>query len=192
MFIRFNFKETLDYMLSEEKHLNDIKKDARKVIEESLPKIFLEVSAAVVIWFSSKFLISPLIWLFNLEFSTQVANLIVVIILGLVVFKIIFDMRKLFVSIADYVAVELAEPYGVTMNEISHYEQSLKSIFNILLASLLYLMFVDFLSGIHSLISGALLILLSVWSIYAVYSSIESVSDEIRRFTKSWTEMTID
>jgi hypothetical protein len=88
-------------------------------------------------------------------------------------------------------AIELAEPFGVTKDEIGHYETSVNGIFNIILVSLLYLMFVDFISGIHTAISAVLLVLLSIWMIYTSINSVDILSVEIKRFISTWSEMTI-
>ena len=119
-------------------------------------------------------------------------NFIILVALAVILLKILVDMRRFIGGLAGYAAVEIGAQYDVTSEEVDHYRTALGGIFYIIVVSLGYLLFVDYVSGIHPALSGVLLLFIVVWAIFQIWRVVQAVSDELRRYTGRWAEKALE
>jgi len=106
--------------------------------------------------------------------------------------KVIVDVRKFIDGLASYAALAIGSDYDVTEEEVSHYKKALGGLFDVIVVSLAYMLFVDYFSGIHPAIAGVTLLALVVWAIFKLWGVVQSISGEIRRYTSKWSRKTLE
>ncbi len=179
-------KETAEYY-------EKIRRESRETIAGTLPAIVLDFSAAILIWLFGRLVFLPIaegIYFYEWPLP-QLLNFIIIVALIVIVLKIIRDVRRIVDGVAGYAACEIGAPYEVSPEEFGHYRTALVGIFNIIVVPLVYLLFVDFLSGIHPALSGVVLLVIVVWAIYQIWRVVQAVSAETRRYTTQWAEKSL-
>jgi hypothetical protein len=171
----------------------NIKSESKESIGQTLPKIVLDVSAAILIWLFARLVFIPISQGINfLGYPLpQILNFIVLLALIIIVLKILVDIRKLIDGVAGFAACEIGAPYDVSTEEVGHYRTALVGIFDIIAVSLTYLLFVDFLTNIHPGLAGFVLLIIVVWAIFKIWKVVQAVSSEIRRYTSEWSQKTL-
>ncbi|KYH41397.1 MAG: hypothetical protein AYL32_005980 [Candidatus Bathyarchaeota archaeon B26-2] len=167
--------------------------ESREIIASALPTIALDVSAAILIWLFGKLVFVPIaegIYFFGYPLP-QLLNFVILLALAIIVLRILVDVRRLIDGLAGYAACEIGAPYEVSPEEVEHYRTALRGIFDIIVVSLVYMLFVDFLSRIHVALSGVVLFAIVVWAIYRIWRVVQAVSEEIRRYTTMWAQKTL-
>jgi hypothetical protein len=176
-----------------EESYEKISSDSREAVARTFPKIVLDVSAAILIWIFARLVFIPIsegIYFLGYPLP-QLLNFIVIIALIVIVLKILVDIRKLIDGVAGYAACEIGSPYDVSTEEVEHYKTALGGIFNIIVVSLVYLLFVDFLVRIHPGLAGFILLVIVIWAIFKIWRVVQAVSSEIRRYTGEWSQKTL-
>lgn len=172
----------------------DTMREARKIMSETLPRIVLDVSAAVLIWLFGQLVYLPIaegIDFFGYPLP-QILNFIILAALIIIILKVIVDVRKFIDGLASYAAAIVGSDYDVSEDEIHHYETALKGLFDVIVVSLAYILLVDYFSGIHPAIAGVTLLALVVWAIFKLWGVVQSISNEIRRYTEKWSQATLE
>lgn len=170
-----------------------VRGESKEIIATSLPAIVLDVSAAILIWLFGRLVFVPIaegIYFFGYPLP-KILNFIIILALAVIVLRIIMDIRRIIDGVAGYAACEIGAPHEVTPEEVEHYKTALRGIFQIIVVSLVYLLFVDFLSAIHPGLSGIVLLAIVIWAIYQIWRIVQAVSAEIRRYTIQWAEKTL-
>ena len=178
--------------MAKESH-EKISSESREAIAQTLPKIVLDVSAAILIWIFARLVFIPIsegIYFLGYPLP-QLLNFIVIVALIVIVLKILVDIRRLVDGVAGYAACEIGAPYDVSTEEVEHYRTALVGIFDIVVVSLVYLLFVDFLTRIHPGLAGFALLVIVVWAIFRIWRVVQAVSSEIRRYTSEWSQKTL-
>lgn len=167
-----------------------IRSESRATIAAALPKIVLDVSAAVLVWLFARLVFIPIAeGVYFLGYPLpQILNFIIVVALIVIVLKILVDIRRLIDGVASYAACEIGAPYDVSRIEVEHYRTALVGIFDIIVVSLVFLLFVDFLTRIHPGLSGFVLLVIVVWAIFKIWRVVQAVSSEISRYTREWSQ----
>jgi len=175
-------------LMSEE--YETIRRESRETIATSLPRIVLDVSAAVLVWLFARLVFIPIAeGVYFLGYPLpQILNFIIVVALVILVLKILVDIRRLIDGVASYAACEIGAPYEVSTEEVGHYRTALIGIFDIIVVSLVYLLFVEFLTRIHPGLSGFVLLVIVVWAIFKIWRVVQAVSSEISRYTREWSQ----
>ncbi len=167
-----------------------IRRESRETIAASLPRIVLDVSAAVLVWLFARLVFIPIAE--GVSFLgyplPEILNFIIVVALIILVLKILVDIRRLIDGVASYAACEIGAPYEVSTEEVGHYRTALVGIFDIIVVSLVYLLFVEFLTRIHPGLSGFVLLVIVVWAIFKIWRVVQAVSSEISRYTRQWSQ----
>jgi hypothetical protein len=179
--------------MSEETYRNT-KREARESIAETLPRIVLDVSAAILIWLFGRLVFLPIaegINFFGYPLP-EILNFVILASLVIIVMKVIVDVRKFIDGVASYAAVAIGSDYDVTEEEVSHYKKALGGLFDVIVVSLAYMLFVDYFSGIHPAIAGVTLLALVIWAIFKLWGVVQSISGEIRRYTSKWSRKTLE
>jgi hypothetical protein len=166
-----------------------IRTESREAIGSTMPKIALDVSAAILVWLFAKLVFIPIAeGTYFLGYPLpQMLNFIVILALIIIVLKILVDIRRLIEGVAGYAACEIGAPYEVSTEEVDHYRTALIGIFYIIVVSLVYLLFVDFLTKIHPGLAGFTLLTIVIWAIFKIWKIVQSVSTEIQRYTTKWS-----
>ena len=171
-------------------YYESVRKESREAIADTLPKVVLDVSAALLVWLFGKLVFIPIaegIDFFGYPLP-QILNFIILVALGIILLRIFVDVRRLIRGFAGYAAIEIGAPYDVSQEEVDHYRAALGGFFNIIVVSLSYLLFVEYLSGIHPGLSGFVLLIIVIWAIFQIWRIVQAVSSEIRRYTGSVAE----
>jgi hypothetical protein len=154
----------------------------------------LDVSAAVLIWLFGRLVFIPIAEGINFMGYPlpELLNFIILAALAIILLKILVDVRRFIRGLSRYAAVEIGSPYDITNEEIMHYRTAFTGIFYVIVVSFGYLLFVDYLSGIHPALAGVLLLLIVIWAIFTLWRVIHTISTEIRRYTKAWSEKILE
>lgn len=167
-----------------------VSRESREKIATTLPSVVLDVAAAILVWLFARLVFVPIAE--GIDFLgyplPRILNFIVIVALGIIVLKIVRDIRGLIDGAAGYAACEIGAPYDVSPEEVGHYRTALVGFFNVIVVSLAYLLFVDSLTRIHPGLSGILLLVIVVWAIYQIWRAVQAVSSEIRRYTSKWSQ----
>lgn len=175
-------------------YYEEVRRDSREALAGTLPSIILDVVAAILIWLFGRLIFIPIAEGIDLMGYPlpQILNFIILVALAVVLLKILVDMRRFIGGLAGYAAVEIGAQYDVTSEEVDHYRTALGGIFYIIVVSLGYLLFVDYVSGIHPALSGVLLLFIVVWAIFQIWRVVQAVSAEISRYTSRWAEKALE
>jgi len=170
------------------------KQESRETIADTLPRIALDASAAVLIWLFGRLVFLPIaegIDFFGYPLP-EFLNFVILVALVVIMFKVIVDVRKFIDGLAGYTAIVIGADYDVTEEEVKHYKTALGGLFDVIVVSLAYMLFVDYFSGIHPAIAGVTLLALVVWAIFKLWAVVQSISGEIRRYTAKWSHKALE
>jgi hypothetical protein len=62
----------------------------------------------------------------------------------------------------------------------------MRGIFYIIIVSLAFLLFPDYLAMIHPALSGVVLLAIVVWAIFQIWRAVKAISAEIKRYSTDW------
>lgn len=165
-----------------------VSKESREALVGAVPSITLWVVAAILLWLFGNLIFIPISQ--GIEwFGYPVPEILTFIILvGLAIFvlRILVDIRRGADALAGLAACEIGAPYDVTPAEVDHYKTALRGILNVIVVSLAFLLFADYLALIHPALSGVALIAIVVWAIFEIWRVVKAISEEIRRYSAEW------
>ncbi|MCW3993807.1 MAG: hypothetical protein NWE85_04495 [Candidatus Bathyarchaeota archaeon] len=165
-----------------------VRRESREALVGALPSITLGVVAAILLWLFGKLIFVPIaqgIEWFGYPLP-QILTFIILVGLAIFLVRILVDVRRAVDALAGLAACEIGAPYDVTPAEVGHYKTALGSILNVVIVSLAFLLFSDYLALIHPALSGVMLIAIVVWAIFEIYRAVKAISDEIRRYSAEW------
>ena len=165
-----------------------VSKESREALVGAVPSITLGIIAAILLWLFGHLIFIPISQ--GIEWYgyplPQILTFIILVGLAIFVFKILVDVRRTVDALAGLVACEIGAPYDVTPIEVGHYRTTLRGILNVIVVSLAFLLFSDYLALIHPALSGVLLIAIVVWAIFEIWRAVKAVSEEIRHYSAEW------
>jgi hypothetical protein len=165
-----------------------VSKESREALVGAVPSITLGMIAAILLWLFGHLVFIPISQ--GIEWYgyplPQILTFITLVGLAIFVFKILVDVRRTVDALAGLAACEIGAPYDVTPIEVGHYRTALRGILNVIVVSLAFLLFSDYLALIHPALSGVLLIAIVVWAIFEIWRAVKAVSEEIRRYSAEW------
>jgi len=157
-------------------------------LRESLPKLAADVAAAVLVWLFSMYVFIPL----AREYAVlgiplpQVISLVAIVALAAIVLEIARRVLRVIDAVADYVASELSSRGGAGEEAARGCRLGLRRVFYVLAASLLFLLFKDFLSVLHPALSAAVLLALSIWAVATLVSAGRAFSRLLEAYASEW------
>ncbi len=168
-------------------------RESVSVLSTVFPSIALDTCAAILVWLFGRLVFVPIArGLFFYGYPLpQIINFIILVALVVIVLRVLVDIRRGIDASAAYISWRVGSPYKVTPEEVEHYRTALRGIFYIIAVSLMFLLFVDYLSAIHPALSGVVLLIIVVWAIYQIWRVVQAVSAEIRRYTSEWAKRTL-
>lgn len=165
-----------------------VSKKSREALVGAVPSITLGVIAAILLWLFGNLIFIPISE--GIEWYgyplTQILTFIILVGLAIFVLRILVDVRRAVDALAGLAACEIGAPYDVTPEEVDHYRTALRGILYVIIVSLAFLLFADYLARIHPALSGVALIAIVVWAIFEIYRAVKAVSEEIRRYSAEW------
>jgi len=165
-----------------------ISKESKADLMSALPSITVGVIAAILLWLFGNLVFIPIaqgIEWFGYPLP-QILTFVILIALAAFVLKILVDVRKAVDALAGMAAVEIGTPTDVSETEVEHYTTAMRGVFYIIIVSLAFLLFSDYLAMIHPALSGVVLLAIVVWAILQIWRSVKAISAEIKRYSTEW------
>lgn len=163
---------------------------SREALLKTIPSILLYVIAAVLVWLFGRLVFLPIAG--GIEWYgyplPQILNFIILVTLVALVLRVLVDVRRAVDAIAGIAACEIGAPYDVSPEEVGHYKTAFRGIVYVVVVSLAFLLFADYLTNIHAGLSAVVLIGIVVWAIYQIWSAVRSISKEIERYASEWAK----
>jgi sterol desaturase/sphingolipid hydroxylase (fatty acid hydroxylase superfamily) len=175
-------------MESSKKYYEKVNKESRATLVSSLPSITVGVIAAILLWLFGNLIFIPIaegIEWFGYPLP-QILTFIILVGLAVFVLRILVDVRRAVDALAGLAACEIGAPSDVTPTEVDHYKTAMRGILYVIIISLAFLLFSDYLARIHPALSGVALIAIVVWGIFEIWRAVKAVSKEIRRYSSEW------
>ncbi len=167
--------------------------ESAKAIRQVGARVFLSIAAAILIWLAGQLIFVPIA-----EGMTQVffgypvhaiISFIIVIALAIIIFTVFIDIRRLTGGMAGVLAYHFGRASGEVSTEIyDNYRIALDGIIYVIVVSLAYLLFANYLGRIHGAIPAIILILIVIWAIFALWRSTRAIATVIGRYTSRWAE----
>ena len=173
---------------SPQNYHDKVRKESKANLMGALPSITVGVIAAILLWLFGNLIFLPIaegIEWFGYPLP-QILTFVILIALAFFVLKILVDVRKAVDAFAGLVAVEIGAPTDVTRTEVDHYTTAMRGIFYIIIVSLAFLLFADYLAMIHPALSGVVLLAIVVWAIFQIWRAVTAISSEIKRYSTEW------
>lgn len=160
-------------------------------LREGLPKIIVDVGVAALVWLFSMYVFIPLAREYALVGIPlpQLISLVAMIAIAAIIFSMVRAAVRVIDSVAAYMAHEVGHRHGASEGEVRSYGAGLRKIFYVLVASLLFLFFKDFLNVIHPALSAATLFLLSVWAVMTLISAGRAFSKLAEIYASEWVAL---
>jgi len=165
-----------------------VSRESREALVGAVPSLTLGVIAAILLWLFGNLIFIPIaqgIEWFGYPLP-QILTFIILVGLAIFLLRILVDVRRAVDALAGLAACEIGAPYDVTPAEIGHYKTALRGVLYVVIVSLAFLLFSDYLALIHPALSGVVLIAIVVWAIFEIYRAVKAISEEIRRYSAEW------
>jgi len=175
-------------MASSKTYYEKVNKESRATLVSSLPSITVGVIAAILLWLFGNLIFIPIaegIEWFGYPLP-QILTFVILVGLAVFVLRILVDVRRAVDALAGLAACEIGAPSDVTPTEVDHYKTAMRGILYVIIVSLAFLLFSDYLARIHPALSGVVLIAIVVWGIFEIWRAVNAVSKEIRRYSTEW------
>jgi len=162
--------------------------ESARALRQVGARVILSVGAAILIWLVGRLIFIPIA-----EGLTQlllgypisaIISAIITVALAVIIFTVFIDIHRLSGGLAGIMAYHFGKATGeVKAAEVKNYRTALDGILYVVIVSLAYLLFVDYLAVIHPAIPAVLLILIVLWAIFALWRSTRAVANIIGRYT---------
>lgn len=165
--------------------------ESASAIRESGAKILFSAVVAVLVWLFGRLVFLPMAAGISNLYGyplRAIVSLIIAIALAAVVAAILLDLRKLIRGVSGIAAFHLARAGGEGVDALKNYGRALEGIAYVIVASLIYLLFADFLAAIHPAVSGIVLIIIVVWGIFTLWRSCRTLSSFFAKATAKIAE----
>lgn len=156
-------------------------------------RVFLSIGAAILIWIFGEMIFLPIAKGMIQQFFGypvhSIISFIIVIALALIIFTVFIDVRRLTGGMAGVLAYHFGKASGeVSVETYKNYRTALDGILYVIIVSLAYLLFANYLAEIHPAIPAVLLILIVIWAIFALWRSCKAIAAVIGRYTSKFAE----
>jgi hypothetical protein len=171
-----------------EKFGAEMYEESARAMRQVGARVVLSVGAAILIWLAGRLIFVPIAeGLTQQLFGYPIAGIvstIIVIALAVIIFTVFIDIRRLTGGLAGIMAYHFGKASGeVQKAEYNNYRTALDGVLYVVVVSLAYLLFMDYLATIHAAIPAVLLILIVIWAIFALYRSSRALANIIGRYT---------
>jgi hypothetical protein len=167
--------------------------ESAKALRDVGARVALTVGAAILIWLFGQLLFIPIArGMSDVFFGYPVHSIIsfiFVVALAIIIFTVFIDIRKLTSAMAGLMAYQFGKASGeVSTESFKHYRIALDGVLYVVIVSLTYLLFAQYLGDIHPAIPAIVLVIIVIWAIFALWRSARAISAEIGRRTAKWAD----
>jgi hypothetical protein len=167
--------------------------ESAKALRQVGARVFLSIGAAILIWIFGQMIFLPIAEGMAQQFFGypvhSIISFIIIVALAIIVLTVFIDVRRLTSGIAGVLAYHFGKASGeISIETFKNYRTALDGILYVIIVSLAYLLFADYLATIHPAIPAVLLILIVIWAIFALWSSCKAIASVIGRYTSKWAE----
>lgn len=167
--------------------------ESAKALRQVGARVFLSIGAAILIWIFGQMIFLPIAEGMAQQFFGypvhSIISFIIVVALAIIVLTVFIDVRRLTSGIAGVLAYHFGKASGeISIETFKNYRTALDGILYVIIVSLAYLLFADYLATIHPAIPAVLLILIVIWAIFALWRSCKAIASVIGRYTSKWAE----
>jgi len=167
--------------------------ESAKALREVGARVVLSIAAAILIYVVGRLIFVPIaegLGYVFLDYPVHsIISAILVIAMAVIIFTVFVDIRKLTGGIAGVLAYEFGKASGeISAESFRHYRTALDGILYVIIVSLTYLLFAEYLGKIHAAIPAIILILIVIWAVFALWRSCRAIAAEIGRYTSKWAE----
>lgn len=164
-----------------------------KAMREVGARVILSIGAAILIWVVGELIFLPIAEGMTQEFLGypvhSIISFIIVIALAIIIFTVFIDIRRLTGGLAGVLAYHFGKASGEVVTETyNNYRTALDGVIYVIVVSLAYLLFANYLARIHAAIPAIVLILIVIWAIFALWRSARAIAAVIGRYTSGWAE----
>lgn len=164
-----------------------------KAMREVGARVILSIGAAILIWVVGELIFLPIAEGMTQEFLGypvhSIISFIIVIALAIIIFTVFIDIRRLTGGLAGVLAYHFGKASGEVVTETyNNYRTALDGVIYVIVVSLAYLLFANYLVRIHAAIPAIVLILIVIWAIFALWRSARAIAAVIGRYTSGWAE----
>ena len=156
-------------------------------------RVILAVASAVLIWLFGELVFLPISEDMTQIFLgypvSQIISTIIVAALGLIILTVFIDIRKLTEGIGGVLAYQIGKTSKEhTIESVKNYKIAFNGVLYVVVISLTYLLFANYLGKIHPAIPAVLLILIVIWAVFALWRSSRAIASEVGRYTSKMAD----
>ena len=162
--------------------------DSAMVLRQVGARMAFFVAGAVLLWFIGRLILIPIaeeVNVYILGFPlTIIVSVLVAVALAIITIAVFVDIHRLSIGLAEVTAYQFGKATGeLRAEEINNYKTALDGVLYVIIVTLTYLLFSDYLAYIHPAIPAVLLVVIVVWAIYALWQSTRAIASIIDRYT---------
>ena len=167
--------------------------ESAKALRQVGARVALSVGAAILIWVFGEIIFLSIAKEMTQEFMGypvhSIISFIIVVALAIIIFTVFIDVRRLTGGAAGVLAYHFGKVSGeVSVDTYRNYRTALDGILYVIVVSLAYILFANYLAEIHPAIPAIILILIVIWAIFALWRSCRAIANVIGRYTSAWAE----
>ncbi|MCP8304218.1 MAG: hypothetical protein H3Z50_01910 [archaeon] len=163
---------------------------ALKELRDSVPKIGISITVAILIWLIGNYVFIPISQgLFIQTFAvTQLISLIILIAIAILVIGILSELRDVADAAAGFTAYHFGKLGQATPEELGKYRTAFRGFLYVLVVAALFLLFAQQLNIIHPSLAAIVLLIIVIWAIITLYRSGRALSKIVERYASEWAK----
>ncbi|HID27818.1 MAG TPA: hypothetical protein EYP22_08405 [Methanosarcinales archaeon] len=166
-----------------------VKLEARRDIYDSLPKLVVYVSIAILIYLFAMLVFRPLgdgLYISYIQTSDIILGIGIIAIL-ILLWRVIGEVRDICNALGGLIAANVGRE-GASEDEIAHYQKAVKGIIYVFAVVIAFLFIGSMLMEISGGFAGIVLIIIFLWAVWTLYSAGMALSTEIELTSKEFTQ----
>lgn len=168
--------------------------DSALVLRQVGLRMAFSVFGAVLLWFVGRLVLIPMAEEVNVHLLgyplTMIVSVLIAVALAILAIVVFIDVHRLSGGLAGITAYQFGKATGeLRTEEVNNYKTALDGVLYVIVVTLTYLLFFDYLAYIHPAIPAVLLVLIVVWAIYALWQSTRAIANVIDRYTSKIADM---
>lgn len=170
----------------EENEINRLSDDATERTRKELPVLGVTIVVAILIWAFGTFVFVPLakgITLLGQYPLDTIISVIILIALIIVILRAFASILRLSTGLSEYSAVEIGRRYPESMDRhsVSRIGMFFRSIIYVVVIVLIFVLLQGYLNAISPILTGVILLLITIASVILLYNGGASISSEVGR-----------
>jgi len=160
--------------------------DAQRRTREELPTLGVTIVVAILIWVFGTFVFVPLAK--GISFLGQypldtIISVIILVALIIVILRAFASILRLSTGLSEYSAVEIGRRYPESMDRhsVSRIGMFLRSIIYVVVIVLIFVLLQGYLNAISPILTGVILLIITIVSVILLYNGGASISSEVAR-----------